>query len=92
MGVGIGVANVHAISLRQTVISDALLGRVNARYRLVSWGAVPLGASIGGFLAGVLGPFQAMVIGGLGIPLATLWVAFSPIPKLKDIDEAAHYS
>lgn len=92
MGVGIGVANVHTISLRQTAIPEALLGRVNAGYRLVSWGAIPLGASIGGLLAGLLGPFQAMAIGALGIPLATLWVAFSPIPKLTAIDEAAHSS
>jgi predicted MFS family arabinose efflux permease len=92
MGVGIGVANVHAISLRQTAIPDALRGRVNAGYRLVSWGAVPLGATLGGILATALGPYPAMVVGALGIPLATLWVVFSPIPRLETISDAKVYS
>lgn len=88
MGVGIGIANVHTISLRQTAIPDALRGRVNAGYRLVSWGAVPVGATLGGLLATALGPYPAMVVGALGIPLATLWVAFSPIPRLATISDA----
>jgi MFS family permease len=92
MGVGIGVANVHAVSLRQTAIPDALLGRVNAGYRLVSWGAVTVGASLGGVLATVVGTYHAMIVGALGIPLATLWVVFSPIPKMTSISEADQYS
>lgn len=92
MGVGIGVANVHAVSLRQTAIPAVLLGRVNAGYRLISWGAITVGASLGGLLATILGTYQAMIIGGLGIPLATLWVVFSPIPKMRDISEASQYT
>lgn len=88
MGIGIGIANVHATSLRQVAVPKSHRGRVNAGYRLVSWGSVPLGASLGGLLASLLGPFAAMAIGGLGIPLATLWVLFSPIPRLASIADA----
>jgi hypothetical protein len=83
MGFGIALANVHNASLRQSAVPDRLQGRVNASYRLVSWGALPLGATLGGLLAGHLGAHTGMVIGALGIASATLWVACSPIPKLR---------
>ncbi len=36
--------NVVTVSWRQRLIPPALLGRVNAIYRLIAWGALPLGA------------------------------------------------
>jgi MFS family permease len=88
MGVGIGIANVHAVSLRQTAVPEHLHGRVNAGYRLISWGAIPLGASVGGWLASTAGSHHAMLVGALAIPLATVWVAASPIPRLRTIGDA----
>lgn len=62
--------NVITVSLRQRVIPDHLLGRVNAVYRFLGWGAMPLGALAGGLLADAFGlraPFVAasaiMVVG-----------------------------
>jgi MFS family permease len=88
MGIGSGVANVHAVSLRQSAVPDSVRGRVNAGYRLISWGAIPVGASLGGLLAGQLGARTAMLIGAFGIPLATLWVAASAVPRLATIYDA----
>jgi MFS family permease len=48
--VGIGW-NIITVSLRQRIVPDHLLGRVNAGYRLVAWGTMPLGAALGGVLA-----------------------------------------
>jgi MFS family permease len=42
--------NVVTVSLRQSITPDHLLGRVNAGYRLLAWGSMPLGAALGGFL------------------------------------------
>ena len=42
--------NVITVSLRQRVVPDHLLGRVNAGYRLMAWGTMPLGAALGGFV------------------------------------------
>jgi MFS family permease len=89
MGVGIGIANVHAVSLRQAAVPEDLRGRVNAAYRLVSWGAVPVGAALGGLIATQAGPFAAMATGAVGVCLATLWVAFSAVPRLATIYDAA---
>lgn len=40
--------NVITVSLRQTIIPDHLLGRVNSVYRFFAWGAMPLGAALAG--------------------------------------------
>ena len=88
MGVGIGVANVHAVSLRQAAVPEHLRGRVNAAYRLISWGAIPLGAAVGGLVATQGGNQAAMIVGAIGIALATVWVAWSPVPHLRRIEDA----
>ena len=42
--------NVITVSLRQTIIPDRLLGRVNSVYRFFAWGMIPIGSGIGGLL------------------------------------------
>ncbi|MGQ0849921.1 MAG: MFS transporter [Actinomycetota bacterium] len=44
------VWNVITVSLRQSLIPDFLLGRVNSVYRFFGWGMMPIGALIGGWL------------------------------------------
>ena len=46
--------NVVTVSLRQTMIPDALLGRVNSVYRFLGWGAMPIGTLLGGALVSVV--------------------------------------
>ena len=51
--------NVITVSLRQTIIPDRLLGRVNSVYRFFGWGAIPIGGLIGGVMVAVLdGPLS----------------------------------
>jgi len=47
--------NVVTVSLRQRIVPDRLLGRVNSGYRLLAWGTMPLGAALGGLAGEVLG-------------------------------------
>lgn len=42
--------NVITVSLRQTIIPDHLLGRVNSVYRFFAWGMMPIGLAIGGLI------------------------------------------
>jgi MFS family permease len=42
--------NVITVSLRQTIIPDHLLGRVNSVYRFFAWGMMPIGFALGGLL------------------------------------------
>ncbi|NNF70085.1 MAG: MFS transporter [Acidimicrobiia bacterium] len=42
--------NVITVSLRQTIIPDHLLGRVNSVYRFFGWGMMPIGSALGGLV------------------------------------------
>jgi MFS family permease len=78
--------NVVTVSLRQVLIPDHLLGRVNSVYRFFGWGAMPIGTLLGGLLV------QAVEVGatrelGLRAPFlaaagAYLLLAIVVSPKL----------
>jgi MFS family permease len=70
-GAGIVLWNVVTVSLRQRITPDRLLGRMNASYRLVGWGTMPLGAVLGGVLAEALGLRGAFLVAAL-LTLAVL--------------------
>jgi MFS family permease len=41
------------VSLRQSIIPDRLLGRVNSVYRFFAWGMMPVGSLLGGIVVAV---------------------------------------
>jgi MFS family permease len=63
--------NVVAVSLRQRITPDRILGRINSSYRLVAWGTRPLGAAAGGLLGELLG-LRAVFAIAAGLIVATL--------------------
>lgn len=67
--------NVVTVSFRQRIVADHLLGRVNASYRLFAYGALPIGAAIGGFIGETFGlravfALAAALIAGTLLPIA----------------------
>jgi len=68
--------NVITVSLRQTIIPDHLLGRVNSVYRFFAWGMMPIGLLVGGLM--VSGAEAAGVdrITALRIPWWFVGIAF----------------
>lgn len=86
-GAGIGVANSQAVSLRQLATAAELRGRVNAAYRLISWGALSVGALAGGALATGLSPWPAALIGAGLMATATLPVALSPVRSMTTLEQ-----
>ncbi|MCX4744050.1 MFS transporter [Kitasatospora sp. NBC_01287] len=83
-GLGSTMSTIHVVSLRQVITPDHLLGRVNAGCRFVAWGPLPLGALLGGTLGDAVGLRTTLFLTAAGFVLALLWVAFSPVPRLKD--------
>jgi MFS family permease len=71
IGSAIGIAwNVVTVSLRQRIVPDRLLGRLNASYRLLAWGTMPVGAALGGLVGETLGLRAVFLIfGGLSLLL-----------------------
>lgn len=53
------VWNVITVALRQTLIPDHLLGRVNSVYRFFGWGMIPIGSLLGGVLVVVVDTFAS---------------------------------
>jgi MFS family permease len=88
MGVGIIVWNVITVSLRQRIAPDHLLGRVNAGYRLLAWGSMPLGALLGGLLGELVGVRAVFLIAAAGqlctIPLLLAIVTERNITAAED--------
>jgi MFS family permease len=54
-GIFLGAFNVTYQSLRQRIVPDRILGRLVATFRMLGWGALPLGAIIGGVVGEAFG-------------------------------------
>ena len=66
--------NVITVSLRQTIIPEHLLGRVNSVYRFFAWGMMPIGSAIGGVLVLVVDQ-----MGSRSMALRAPWMASAAI-------------
>ena len=75
---------IGAVSLRQAVTSDEMLGRVSSTMHLVEAGLAPIGALTAGMLAEAIGVRETLAIAAAGVSSAALWILFSPIPRLKE--------
>jgi MFS family permease len=69
------VWNVVAVSYRQARVPDHLLGRVMASYRVIAYGAMPLGALLGGVVAGAFGLRAPFVVGAVLVAALLVWFA-----------------
>jgi Transmembrane secretion effector len=63
--------NVVTLTARQRLVPEYLLGRVNAVYRVVSWGVAPFGVLLGGVLAELIGLPATFVVFGVATALLT---------------------
>jgi MFS family permease len=73
-GLGLPLCTISMVSLRQSITPVDLLGRVNATTRLLAWGAVPLGALLGGALGDAIGLRPTLVVSAAGSALVVAWV------------------
>ena len=91
IGVGLFIAgaiavswNIVTVSIRQRIVPDHLLGRVNAGYRLVAWGTMPIGAALGGLTANTFGIPTALITSAAISSICTPIVYFGATTKLLD--------
>lgn len=88
-GVGLVVYNVNTVTLRQVVTPNRLLARMNASYRLILFGTVPLGALLGGALGDLLGLRPAMLVTVLLLLIPLAWIVSGPVFRLREMPPAA---
>lgn len=67
-----------------------VLGRVNATWRFLVFGAQPIGALLGGGLGTVLGLRAALVLSSLGMLVGFLWAARSLLHSLSRSTETTY--
>jgi predicted MFS family arabinose efflux permease len=77
------VFNVNALSLRQTVAPDRVLGRVNAAMQLLTLGIYPLGALFCGLVAQAVGLRATLGLAVAGLAISSLWLIASPLRTLR---------
>lgn len=73
------IYEIHALSLRQLLTPEHLLGRANASMRVLVEGMVPIGALLAGFTATAIGIRMTLLIAAcLCCVLAPLWLFVTP--------------
>lgn len=76
----------NAITVRQTLTPLRLQSRVNTTARMVSWGGAPVGATIGGLVAGVAGIQAALLVCTLGVVAALVVGPLMGATRIERLD------
>jgi MFS family permease len=84
---GVMVWNVLTMSLRQSLIPEAVFGRVQGAYRTLVWGGIALGSVAGGAVAHVIG--LRALFGVIGAGLLVLAAVLGALLR-RHADELAH--
>jgi predicted MFS family arabinose efflux permease len=79
------IYNVNAVSLRQAITPNQLLGRVSGGMRFIGVGMRPVGALLGGYLGGRIGLPLTLVVGALGMFVAFAPLLTSPVPRMTSM-------
>ncbi|MFJ2030723.1 MFS transporter [Streptosporangium sp. NPDC087985] len=88
-GTGPSLYSVNQQTLRQALITPALLSRANATWRFLVYGTQPLGALLGGLLGSVLSLRATLVIGSGVMLLGTAIAYASPLRSLRELPAQA---
>lgn len=86
---GVGMANIAIVTLRQRLSPPAMLGRVVAASRTISWSLIPAGAAIGGALADAAGLLPVYIIGAGAVVATALFLMRTAVWTEADL-AAAH--
>jgi MFS family permease len=73
-GFGLGIFNVHSLSVRTALAPAGLLGRITATFRLIIYSTLPIGALLAGLLGNLVGIRAAIFVGAA--PLLALSILF----------------
>ncbi|MEV4462599.1 MFS transporter [Micromonospora echinofusca] len=87
--VGVMLLDITVGSVQTALTPEALLARVAGARRTVNYGIRPIGALLGGALGSTLGVRPALWIATAGALAGVLWVAFSPVRRLRGLPEQA---
>ncbi|MCL2734957.1 MAG: MFS transporter [Actinomycetia bacterium] len=87
-GIGVMLFDINLNSLQTTVIHDGIRSRVAGAYSSVNYGVRPIGAAVGGVLATTAGLRPTLLLAAGGGALSVLWLVFSPVVRIRTLDQA----
>ncbi|MFL6160932.1 MAG: MFS transporter [Jatrophihabitantaceae bacterium] len=82
---GLGVAGVVMISLRQTCTPQSLMGRMNAAFRTLLFGGGALGGLCAGLIGGAIGLRAGLSIVAICSACMLVPIALSPVVRLSEM-------
>ncbi|HJD82341.1 MFS transporter [Kitasatospora aureofaciens] len=85
---GLGVAGVIIVSLRQAVTPQSMMGRMTAAFRTLLFGGGSLGGLAAGLLTGRLGARGALVVAAVGSAAVVVGLLVSPVSRLRALPAA----
>ncbi|MGF1428600.1 hypothetical protein [Kitasatospora sp. LaBMicrA B282] len=85
---GLGVAGVVIVSLRQAVTPQSMMGRMTAAFRTLLFGGGALGGLCAGLLTGQLGARGALTVVAAGSAAVIVGLALSPVSRLRELPSA----
>jgi len=83
------IFNINEASLRQALVPERLLGRVEATIRFGSIGVMLVGALAGGVVGETLGLRAALLTGIVGTMVAAILLLLSPVRHLRSLESAS---
>jgi MFS family permease len=86
---GLGVANVIIVSVRQTTTPQSMMSRMTACFRMLLFGGGALGGLTAGLLAGAIGNKQALVVAAIASAAVVIALLLSPVSRLRVLPPAA---
>jgi len=82
---GLGIANVIIVTLRQAVTPQAMMSRMTACFRMFLFGGGALGGLFAGLLTGWTGDRNALIVAAAFSAVVVLALAASPVSRLRSL-------
>ncbi|SCG69695.1 Na+/melibiose symporter [Micromonospora inositola] len=86
---GLGVAGVIIVSLRQAVTPQSMMGRMTAVFRTLLFGGGALGGLTAGLLTGAIGAKAALAVAAIASAAVVIVLVASPVSRLRAFPTAA---
>jgi len=86
-GFGISIHNVNQVTIRQVLIPDPLRARAAAVFRLVIFGATPIGTVLGGVIGEWFGLRTALLVSGVALLAGSAPYLLVRVVRLRSMEE-----
>ena len=85
--IGVMIFDINLNSIQTSIVPDGMRSRVSGAYSTVNYGCRPIGALLGGLLGETIGIRETFLIATIGGVSSVLFLIWSPIPSVRDVDE-----